>query len=146
MRLTALPLLSASYNPSQAENGKFVQLDTSTLNRYSVSGTGRFATLVWVVNPSPQGSVSNSSIVTSNGTVFAASVSAVERSIQNLQTTVLYVRRGASASASNFDWALPACTDQDDGTSAPILIDNYFGVISIFAASGSPRAVCSELS
>jgi hypothetical protein len=46
---SSIPILSA-YNPHEAENGKFVALDSSTITGYT-SGSGRYAILVYNVAP-----------------------------------------------------------------------------------------------
>jgi len=51
------------YNPAQAENGKFVVLDTNTLNDYPSAGKGKYAVLSYIVNPVPiQSIISVSSV------------------------------------------------------------------------------------
>lgn len=64
-------------------------------------------------------------------------------SIQNLGTNPLFVKRGAGATTSSFDFVLKACTAQDDGSGGFYTDDLYKGVVSV--AGTSPRCVVSEL-
>lgn len=48
--LSATPVLSAGYNPHEAENGKFVVLDPTTITDYpTLSGSGKYAMLVYPI-------------------------------------------------------------------------------------------------
>jgi hypothetical protein len=70
--------------------------------------------------------------VTSGGTKSSATLKSAGATngdsvfvIQNCSTTVMKIKFGSSASTSDFDVILPACTSQDDGTSIPIVLENY---------------------
>jgi hypothetical protein len=74
--------------------------------------------------------VSTATPVTADGTVFT--LAAGEKGfIQNLNTTACYVKLGASASNTSFNFVLKACTATDDGLGGIIVIDDYVGVVSI---------------
>jgi hypothetical protein len=83
--------------------------------------------------------------VTANGTAFTLAANEVGN-IQNCDDAALYVKLGASASATDFNWVLKAGTAADDGTGGSIRINDWIGVVSIFAATGSPRAAAFKLS
>lgn len=57
--------------------------------------------------------------------------------VQNLDTDPLFVKYGTGASASSFSFVLPACTATDDGTSPPVVIDSWIGIVSV--AGTTPR-------
>lgn len=90
----------------------------------------------------PQSSVAEDTIVTDNATTVTIPAGKTAM-VQNLQTTVLYVKKGASASASVFSHVLSACTALNDGLGGSVEITKYTGTVSFFAASGSPRAIVS---
>ncbi len=66
--------------------------------------------------------------------------------IQNLKDTAVYGKFGTGASSTSFHFVLKACTADNDGTGGSIQITNYTGVVSIAAASGSPRVAAWKLS
>jgi hypothetical protein len=77
--------------------------------------------------------------VVANGTAFTIAANQIGF-IQNEDDAALYVKLGASASATDFNYILRASDATDDGKGGSILIDNWIGVVSIFAATGVPRA------
>lgn len=83
---------------------------------------------------------STATIATENATVFTLSPGEVGV-IQNLDDAALAVKLGASASPTSLSLILPACTAADDGTSPPIYINDYTGVVSVAAMTGSPRFI-----
>jgi hypothetical protein len=57
--------------------------------------------------------------------------------IQNLNSVgPLKIKKGASASATSFDYVLPACSSDDDGTGGVIEITDFEGSVSVFATDG----------
>jgi len=76
--------------------------------------------------------------VTSDGTVFTLAAGEVGF-IQNLDDAAVYVKLGASASASDFSFVLKAGSAANDGLGGHAVIDDYVGIVSIAAAAGSPR-------
>jgi hypothetical protein len=84
-------------------------------------------------------------IVTADGTLLAANDARKAVLVQNLAAAAVYVRlaAGAASTSGNFDLILPACTSANDGTSPAVLLPHR-GVISILAASGSPRVNVTE--
>lgn len=85
------------------------------------------------------------SIATANATV--ATLSAGEKLIlQNLHTTALAVRYGASASTTVFTYILKGGSATDDGLGGSTVIDDWIGAVSVAAMTGSPRFVASKLS
>lgn len=82
-------------------------------------------------------------IVTSNGTAIAANTSRKSWSIQNLDTDVLYVRLGGTASATAFHFLLKGGSVADDGLGGLVVDDAWTGLVSVFGTT--PRFVVSEL-
>jgi len=96
-------------------------------------------------DPNQYSTVSTATPVTADGTVFT--LAANEKGfIQNLSTTALLVKLGATASLSSFNFVLKACTANDDGLGGSIVINDYIGVVSIIKASGATRASAFKLS
>lgn len=88
---------------------------------------------------------SNASIVTADGNV--GTLAAGEKlTIQNLSTNALHVKYGAGASTTSFNFILKAGQSSDDGLGGIVVIDDWEGVVSIKAATGSPRAAVAKLS
>lgn len=95
--------------------------------------------------PTQYSTVSTFTPVTSDGTVFT--LAAGEKGfIQNIQNTALYVKYGASASSSSFNFVLKAGTAANDGNGGSVVIDDFVGAVSIAAATGSPRVAAWKLS
>lgn len=96
-------------------------------------------------DPKQYTTVSSATPVTADGTVLT--LAAGEKGvIQNLDDAAVYVKLGATASSSSFNFVLPAGSAANDGTSPPYQIDDYIGVVSIAAATGSPRVSAYKLS
>lgn len=83
---------------------------------------------------------SSFTIGTTDQTVFTLATSEIGF-IQNLDDAALAVKKGASATISSFSFILPAGTAQDDGKGGAICIDDWVGVVSVAAMSGSPRYI-----
>jgi len=96
-------------------------------------------------DPNQYATVSTATPVTADGSVFT--LAAGEKGfIQNLTTTALYVKFGASASSSSFNFVLKGGTATDDGLGGSREINDWIGVVSIAKASGSTRAIAYKLS
>jgi hypothetical protein len=87
---------------------------------------------------------SNFTIATADATVFTLAVGE-KGFIQNLHTTALAVKRGASASTTSLNQILRGGTAQDDGIGAFTVIDDWVGVVSVAAMTGSPRFIAWKL-
>lgn len=76
-------------------------------------------------------------IVTSAGTILQENLDRRTVIIQNLGTTALFVKFGASASSTDFDLVLKAGSAADDGLGGVVSFDtlSYTGVISV---AGTP--------
>lgn len=61
--------------------------------------------------------------------------------IQNLATTALGVKLGSDASTTSVNLVLKAGTSTDDGNGGSVVIDDYIGVVSTVAMTGSARYV-----
>jgi hypothetical protein len=113
-------------------------------------GTGPGDTEVSTTNPLPvqaslstaaKASSATSAIVAADGTALAASAARKAWSIQNCDDAAVYVKLGASASASDFSFVLKAGTAANDGLGGSWFDDVYTGIVTIAAAAGSPRVV-----
>lgn len=79
---------------------------------------------------------SSFAIRTANETVFT--LAAGERGfIQNLDTDTLLVKYGAGAAADSFNFVLKASTGAADGSGGYLEIENWTGVVSVFASTGT---------
>ncbi len=78
-----------------------------------------------------------SGIVTATGDVLAARVNRLHFKVQNLGTTIIYLKLGTGASASDFDFILPASYLQDDGHGGVVedAGSMYTGIVSVFGTS-----------
>src|ERR1051326_5497794 len=88
---------------------------------------------------------SASGIKTADGTVLAANPKRIWFAVVNLNTTVALVKLGASASTSDFHYPLQAGAATDDGKGGAYFDSSYKGIVSVKAASGSPRVSVIEL-
>lgn len=88
---------------------------------------------------------SASGIKTSDGTVLAANPRRLWFAVINLDDAALFVKLGASASASDFHVPLKACVAADDGNGGAYFEASWKGIVSIKAAAGSPRASVIEM-
>lgn len=86
---------------------------------------------------------SNFTVSTTNGTIFTMGQGDVGF-IQNLATTPLAVKLGDAASTTSFNYILGAGTAADDGKGGFQKIDDYIGVVSVVAMTGSPRFIAWE--
>lgn len=83
------------------------------------------------------GTPSSFSILTADGTVFTLAAGEIGF-IQNLSSTVpLAVKYGASASTTSFNFILPTGVADSDGKGGAYRIDNWVGVVSVAAMSGT---------
>lgn len=73
------------------------------------------------------GTLSTSAIKTTSP-LAAKNFKRIEVILQNLDATVVYVRRGASASATNFDFTLIE--------GEKVVMDNWLGEITCFPTTG----------
>lgn len=90
-----------------------------------------------------QTSVSNTPIVSGSATAIDANSARIGWSIQNLGTSTLFVKLGASASLSSFHYALKGGSANDDGNGASISqMDGvvYTGIITV---AGTPRYIAT---
>lgn len=88
---------------------------------------------------------STNSGISSSTTVDTADEARIGYSIQNLGTNPLFVKEGASATTSDFDYILAGGSGNDNGTGGKYESPAgriYTGIISI--AGTSPRYVYSE--
>lgn len=59
--------------------------------------------------------------------------------VQNWDDAAVYVKCGAGASSSSATYLLSAGTAANDGLGGSVMIDDFVGIVSFAAASGSPR-------
>ena len=86
-------------------------------------------------------SSATSAVVISDGTALAANDNRSWWNIQNLDDVAVYVKLGAAASSSDFSFVLKAGTASNDGLGGSWFDDTYTGIVTIAAATGSPRVV-----
>ena len=94
-----------------------------------------------VTASAPRASGTTSAFVTTDGTALAANDKRSWWNIQNFDDAAVYVKLGAAASASDFSFVLKAGTATNDGLGGAWFDDSYTGIVTILAASGSPRVV-----
>jgi hypothetical protein len=82
--------------------------------------------------------------VTANGDAFTLTAGQ-SGFVQNLDDEPLFVKLGTGASAASFNYVLKAGTAADDGTGGSVQINNWVGIVSIFA-TGTARASAFKLS
>lgn len=80
--------------------------------------------------------ISNSAPGSSNGTVLNSNADRKELYIQNLATGVLYVKYGADASSSSFNFVLAANTATNAGDGGSLSDQAYTGIVSVSGAVG----------
>ncbi len=79
---------------------------------------------------------SSFAILTADGTVFTLAAGEVGF-IQNLDDAALAVKKGAAASTTSMSFMLPACSAVNAGDAGFIKIDDWIGVVSVAAMSGT---------
>lgn len=82
------------------------------------------------------GAPSNSTVGTANATLFTLTKGEVGF-IQNLDDAALHVKLGAGCSTSDYSLILQAGDAAADGKGGHIYIDDYEGVVSVCAATGT---------
>lgn len=85
--------------------------------------------------PTADSGVNSVAITTSAGTVLVPNGNRLAWFVQNLATTPLYVKMGAGASATVFDFILKGCAVQDDGSGGYISDEIFKGTVSVYAAA-----------
>lgn len=85
--------------------------------------------------PTADTGVNSVAITTSAGTVLVPNGDRLAWWVQNLATTPLYVKMGAGASATVFDFILKGCAAQDDGSGGYISDEVFKGTVSVYAAA-----------
>jgi len=75
--------------------------------------------------------ISNSTPASSNGTVLNANANRLELYVQNLATGALYVKYGADASNSSFNFVLAANTATNAGDGGSLSDQSYTGIVSV---------------
>lgn len=96
--------------------------------------------------PEQSSGINNFNADTSNGTVLNENIYRRELFIQNLATGVLYVKYGAQANISNFNFILAANTSTNAGDGGSLSDQGYNGVVSVSGINGinSPRYIAWE--
>lgn len=94
--------------------------------------------------PTQSSNAPNSATIgTADGTVFTLAQGEIGF-IQNLDDTALAVKLGAGASTTSLSFILQAGAAADDGKGGFVQIDDYIGVVSVAAMTGSPRFIAWE--
>jgi hypothetical protein len=94
---------------------------------------------------SPQYGAPVDTLVTSDGTAGTITAGGMAL-IQNLDDAAVYVKLGSGASSSNFSFVLSAGSAANDGLGGSREIINYAGIVTVAAATGSPRLIFSNFS
>lgn len=134
----------AQYNATRKTryDGQRTMLETNSTGVLLVDGSGGGTTPTAAKQFT---TTTTPAIATANATVFTL-VAGEKGIIQNLHTTALAVRYGASASTTVFTFILKGGTATDDGLGGSCIVDDWIGAVSVAAMSGSPRFVASKLS
>jgi len=90
------------------------------------------------------GTVSNFTASGTNGTVLQANADREELYIQNLSTSHLHVKYGASAAGNSFNFVLASSTNAGGGDGGSLSDLNYTGIVSVSGVS--PNYICWERS
>jgi hypothetical protein len=86
--------------------------------------------------------ISNNTIGTGNGTVMNANSGRKELFVQNLSTGSLFVKYGASATNSSFNFILASGSAELAGDGGSLSDSNYTGQVSVY--STSPKYIAWE--
>jgi hypothetical protein len=81
--------------------------------------------------------ISNFAISGANGTVLLANKNREEFYVQNLATGALYVKYGANAHSSSFNFLLAGNTSANAGDGGSLSDLNYSGIVSVSGANAS---------
>lgn len=112
---------------------------TAVIGKVSIDQTTPGTTnAVEVIKVPKASAVANRTTVSAAATALAANSSRKNWHIQNLGLGPLCVKLGASASTSDFDFVLQACTANDDGKGGSFWDDSYTGIVTV-ASSATVR-------
>ncbi len=111
----------------------------------SVGGGGSSSTTPTYVAAKQYTASTAPSILTANGDVFTLTAGQ-KGIIQNLDDAALAVRYGTGASATVFTFILRAGSAANDGNGPILVIDDWVGVVSVFAMVGVASYTASVLS
>lgn len=91
-----------------------------------------------------QYSTAAESIAVADGVVGSIAAGG-KMTLQNCGAAAVYVKRGAGASSSSFNWVLSACTAPDDGLGGSCEIADWIGQVSIDGVA-TPRVAVTLFS
>lgn len=91
------------------------------------------------------GAPSNYTVGTTDATVFTLAAGEIGF-IQNLDDAGLAVKKGASASPTSLSFVLPPCAVAGDGSGGAVKIDDWIGVVSVAAMSGTASYIAYKYS
>jgi len=97
-----------------------------------------------VYDATPADSISNFTVSGTNGTVLQANADREELYIQNLSTSHLHVKYGASAAGNSFNFVLASGSASGAGDGGSLSDLNYTGIVSVSGVS--PNYICWERS
>jgi len=92
----------------------------------------------------PADPISNFTVSGTNGTVLQANADREELYIQNLSTSHLHVKYGASAAGNSFNFVLASSTNAGGGDGGSLSDLNYVGIVSVSGVN--PNYICWERS
>ena len=118
----------------------------NTLDISGAAGGGGSITISNVIVSGSAGNTSsNASPASGDGTLANANSLRVKYNIQNLSTGVKYVKEGAGASPTSFNYILSAGASEDDGRGGFMTDNIWKGIISVAGQPGiSGRYIFSE--
>lgn len=136
------PVSGTFWQATQPVSGTFFQatqpVSLASVPSHAVTNAGTFP--VQAAPKQMTGAPSNSTPATADATVFTLAAGEIGF-IQNLDDAALAVKKGASASTSSFSFILSAGTAADDGKGGAVRIDDWVGVVSVAAMTGTARYI-----
>jgi hypothetical protein len=127
-----------------------VEIKNDTNNPVPVSGTVTIGNNPLIVSGTvtaiqeKNSNISNFTVSGTNGTVLAANSNRKELFVQNLSTSHLHVKYGASAAGNSFNFVLASSTASGVGDGGSLSDLNYTGIVSVSGVS--PNYICWERS
>jgi hypothetical protein len=112
------------------------------MSNITTDTTEKRLNLVYDANPADP--ISNFTPSGTNGTVLQPNANREELFIQNLSTSHLHVKYGASAAHNSCNFVLASSTNAGGGDGGSLSDLNYTGIVSVSGAS--PNYICWERS
>lgn len=123
------------------EQADFQKVGVTGIVQVGVTGTVR------IQDRTTYSGISNSTVGTTNTTIFPGNINRIGFNIQNLNTGTLYVAYEAGCNSNRFHVILKKGTAVDDGLGGSLFEIRYTGIVSVSGESGpgsSPRYIAWE--